>query len=102
MLSYIVGILAIGVFLANPINNFFFPPKYRGSADRLDLTPKPPLNESLLALVGPNDSSLECPPDAYAARILRTDPLVVYLENFLSEQERSHLLDIRYDSQVPE
>ncbi|CAI4219195.1 unnamed protein product [Parascedosporium putredinis] len=32
-------------------------------------TARPQLNESLLALPGPNDSSIACPPDAYAVHI---------------------------------
>lgn len=100
MLSYIIGILAIGLFLANPISQFFFPQQDGASTGEHGLAPRPRLNESLLALVGPNDTALECPSDTYGARILRKEPLVVYLEGFLSEHERRHLLEIRCGSQT--
>ena len=100
MFSYIIGVLAIGLFLANPISQFFYPQPNRVVTGRQNLAPKPRLNESLLALVGPDDTALECPPDTYGARILRKEPLVVYLEGFLSESERRHLLEIRYGSQT--
>lgn len=96
MLSYIVGLLAIVIFLGNPILELIAPD--RGAAKSLrrgPLSPRPQLNESLLAIDGVNDTAPECPPDAYVARILRRQPLVVYFENFLSEDERRHLLEIR-------
>jgi hypothetical protein len=91
MLSYVVGIFAVVLFLANPISQLLFPNQQRSR-----IAPRPQLNESLLALDGPNDTAVECSPDAYAARILSREPLVVYLEGFLSEEERRHLLEIRY------
>ena len=101
MLSYIVGLVAIGILLANPISQLLFSDRSSSSPtphrrqQTSKLSPRPRLNESLLALDGPGDAPPECPPDAYVARILRREPLVVYLEGFLSEEERSHLLEIR-------
>lgn len=91
MLTYIVALAGALIFLADPIGNFFYPQK-----TRLRHSPRPQFNESLLALDGVNDTVPICPPDMYTARILSTEPLVVYLEGFLSEEERKHLLDIRY------
>lgn len=91
MLSYIVAFVAALLFLANPISQFFYP-----QTPRIRHSPRPQLNESLLALDGPNDTAPVCPPDTYAARILSSEPLVVYLEGFLLEEERKHLLEIRY------
>ncbi|CAM1502896.1 Fc.00g076720.m01.CDS01 [Cosmosporella sp. VM-42] len=89
MLSYIVGILAVLLLLANPISELLYPHQ-----SRLRVSPRPQLNESLLAIDAPDATVPECPPDAYGARILSREPLVVYLEGFLSVEERRHLLDI--------
>lgn len=101
MLSYIVGILVAAIFLVNPISQMLFGGQ-RQSQQNLhhrrpsaSLSPRPQLNESMLALDGPHDAGPQCPPAAYVARILRREPLVVYLEGFLSDEERKHLLDIR-------
>ena len=93
MLSYIVALVAGLIFFANPISQLFYPKQPRTAAP--NLSPHPRLNESLLAIDGPNATAPECPPDAYVARILSREPLVVYLENFLSDHERKHLLEIR-------
>lgn len=105
MLSYIVALVAGLIFLANPISQIFFPRdeqsrfQRRGSSHRL--SPRPKLNESLLAIDLANATAPDCPPDAYIARILSRAPLVVYLENFLSEDERRHLLEISEPLFVP-
>ncbi|GJN77087.1 hypothetical protein PLIIFM63780_000575 [Purpureocillium lilacinum] len=92
MLSYVIGLVAIVLFLGNPISQFFFPQHNR--PERPEWAPRPALDESLLALEAPNDTRLDCPPDAYSTRILSREPLVLYLEGFLSADERQHLLDI--------
>ncbi|EHK17060.1 uncharacterized protein TRIVIDRAFT_112751, partial [Trichoderma virens Gv29-8] len=91
MLAYIVGLLAILLFVSNPITQYFLP---QSSRARNSLSPRPQLNESLLAIDGANATVPSCPADAYGARILSREPLVVYLEGFLSESERKHLLEI--------
>lgn len=92
MLSYAIGLVAILIFFSDPISQFFYPNRQTA---RIHHAPKPRLNESLLAIDAPNATEPECPPDTYTARILRREPLVVYLENFISQDERQHLLDIR-------
>ncbi|KAH6890409.1 hypothetical protein B0T10DRAFT_560917 [Thelonectria olida] len=91
MISYIIGLAAILVVFSNPISEFLFPNQF---AQRSHLAPRPWLNESLLAIDAANATPPTCPPDAYTARILHRNPLVVYLEAFVSEGERRHLLEI--------
>ncbi|KAH6694008.1 hypothetical protein F5X68DRAFT_200058 [Plectosphaerella plurivora] len=90
MLSYLVPLVAILLFFSNPLVDYFFP----SSRQSRGLSPRPALNESLVAIETPSDAHLNCTPDAYAAHILSRSPLVVYIENFLSPTERAHLLDI--------
>ncbi|KAK5989094.1 hypothetical protein PT974_10592 [Cladobotryum mycophilum] len=70
MLSYIVGIIAVLLFFANPIIQIFFPQEHRTSKS----SARPQLNESLLAIDGPNATAAECLPDSYAARVLSREP----------------------------
>lgn len=97
MLSYIVALVAALIFLANPISQIFFPRdpsqlQPRRGPDGNRLSPRPKLNESMLAMDAPNATAPACPPDGYNARVLSRAPLVLYLEGFLSEAERAHLL----------
>lgn len=42
------------------------------------------------------DKDLECPRHEFDAHIFSANPLVVYLDGFLSDEEAEHLIDIRY------
>ncbi|KAI1202677.1 hypothetical protein F5X97DRAFT_286905 [Nemania serpens] len=91
MFSYIVAGLAF-LLLCNPVTQYL-----TGSQEprRLPRTPRPPINESLLAIEADDGAAgLNCGPDAYSVHILSKAPLVVYIENFLSLDERNHLLAI--------
>ena len=92
MFTYIIGLLGLLLLIVpNPLTEYFLSQKERDKY----LSPRPQLNESLLAIDAPNATLPDCPADAYGVRILRREPLVVYLEGFLSEEERRHLLEIR-------
>ncbi|KAF5235942.1 hypothetical protein FANTH_11450 [Fusarium anthophilum] len=98
MFQYVIGLLAIILVFSNPISDFLYPDR----ATRINhVSPRPKLNESLLAIDPPNATAPECTPDGYVARILSREPLVVYLENFLSGEERKHLLDLSEPLFVP-
>ncbi|KAI1281290.1 2OG-Fe(II) oxygenase family oxidoreductase [Xylaria sp. FL0933] len=95
MFPYIVAGLAILLLssLYDPVTRYLT----AGLEPRpLPRTPRPRINESLLAIdAGDNETaSLECATDAYSVHILSKAPLVVYIENFLSVDEREHLLEI--------
>ncbi|KAF7545519.1 hypothetical protein G7Z17_g9111 [Cylindrodendrum hubeiense] len=89
MISYVVGLVAVFVLFSNPISQLLFPDQ----AARQHVSPRPRLNESLLAIDAPNATVPACPADAYTARILHRDPLVVYLEGFLSDEEQRYLIE---------
>lgn len=90
MLSYVVAVLAF-VLLYNPVTQLLNP-----APPPIRRTPRPQVNETLLAIEDvTNQTPLQCPGDSYSVHIFSKEPLVVYIENFLSVAERSHLLDIR-------
>ncbi|KAK0738597.1 hypothetical protein B0T18DRAFT_334715 [Schizothecium vesticola] len=88
MFSYIIGLLACVVFFYNPLMQML-----STSPPRLIRTSRPPLNHELLALESPNETSL-CKPDAYRVHVFSREPLVLYIEDFLTPDERQHLLEI--------
>lgn len=88
MLSFVVAVLAF-VLLYNPVTQLLSP-----APPLIRRTPRPQVNETLLALEDVTDQTLQCPGDSYSVHIFSKEPLVVYIENFLSAGERSHLLDI--------
>ncbi|KAI6757278.1 hypothetical protein HG531_003103 [Fusarium graminearum] len=93
-----LGFVAFLVVFSNPIGDFFYPNR---AAQVKDASPRPKLNESLLAIDAPNATAPECAPDGYLARIVSREPLIVYLEGFLNQEEREHLLDISEPIFVP-
>ncbi|KAH9884448.1 hypothetical protein F4778DRAFT_787753 [Xylariomycetidae sp. FL2044] len=98
MFSYAVAGLAFLLFFYNPIIQYLSPPS-SSQQRRLPWTPRPRINESLLALDDPVDADegvkvSECPPHAYSVHFLSKAPIVVYIENFISAEEREHLLEI--------
>ena len=98
MFPYIVAGLACLLVFWHPLLEYVAPSYAASShpAQRvIPRTPRPPVNESLLALDDGGGEELRCPPDAYVVHVLSKAPLVLYVENFLSEDERAHFLDIR-------
>ncbi|KAF5023741.1 hypothetical protein F66182_4174 [Fusarium sp. NRRL 66182] len=98
MFQYVIGLAAILVVFSNPISDFFYPDR---AARTHEATQRPKFNESLLAVDAPDATVPECAPDSYVARIVSREPLVVYLEGFLSGHERSHLLEMSEPIFVP-
>ncbi|KAI0013715.1 hypothetical protein F4779DRAFT_640168 [Xylariaceae sp. FL0662B] len=88
MFPYVVAGLAFLLFFYTPITQYLSP----GPRAIPRTTPRPRINESLLA--ADDAAPPACPPDAYAVHIFSKAPLVIYVENFLSEEERAHLLEI--------
>lgn len=91
MISYLLPLLAFALFFYNPIYDFLTaaPPQ------QVRRTPLPQINTELLALESSNETSSKCGADLYSIHVFSRDPLVIYIENFLSLAERRHLLDIR-------
>ncbi|KAH7632018.1 hypothetical protein B0T09DRAFT_113185 [Sordaria sp. MPI-SDFR-AT-0083] len=100
MLSYAVALIGILVVFNSPINNLLFSgvnqTQCPGQVPQLRRIPLPKLSlkEDLIALEG--NSSSQCMPHTPApvVHVYSREPLVLYVENFLSTDERHHLLDI--------
>lgn len=90
MFSVVVAGVAVLFLLSGPITEWFSP-----GPGHIPRTPRPRINESLLAIDSVNDTLSTCPPDAYSIHVISKAPLVIYIENFLFPEERQHLLDAR-------
>jgi hypothetical protein len=81
---------AIGYILAGaPLSRSLF------SASKQDPTEGISLEKGA-SLVIPEDN-LTCPHHAYNVHILSRDPLVIYIQSFLSNEEAEHLVRIRFE-----
>lgn len=91
MFSYVVVGVALLLFFYSPLQEYFS----SGGVRPHVYTPRPAINESLLATDAPGDRVPECAPHSYSIHILSKAPLVIYIENFLPTAERELLRDIR-------
>ena len=87
MFSYIILLIALLIAFSNPLFQLFLSP------DRTQRTERPAINESLLAIPGAGDGD-GCEGE-YKVHVWSAEPLVVYIEGFLSGEERTHLLETR-------
>jgi prolyl 4-hydroxylase len=87
MIGYIFALLPIYVFLYLPVQHML-----SGSHDDIAKFRGTAYNASLIA----SDEPLDCPAHSYNTFIVSRQPLIIYIENFLSPEESKHLLDIRY------
>jgi len=89
MLGYALALIPLYLFVYLPISSM------------LSGTVQQPLNPAI-ASFNLNDSSiasdepLSCPDHSYTTHILSHEPLIIYIEDFLSADESAHLLKIRY------
>lgn len=87
MIGYIFALLPLYMILYLPISRMF-----NGSPEELTTSDFNVLNNSLIA----TDEPLFCPSHGYITHILSLEPLIVYIEDFLSANETEHLLKIRF------
>lgn len=93
MWSFLFGFLAFMLVGYNPLIQLL-----QGLAPgtpQIARTPRPQLQEELLALEDQNRSSSCAQDPRYSVHLVSREPLVIYVENFLTTEERAHLLEIR-------
>ncbi|CAG8960032.1 hypothetical protein HYFRA_00013220 [Hymenoscyphus fraxineus] len=92
-LGYLAAVVPFYVLIWVPLQNLIF-----GTG-----TPRPSdpsaaiLNSTFIA----SDDPIECAPHAYQTFTLSHEPLIIYVEDFLSEQESKHLVKISEDNYAP-
>lgn len=90
MFAYFIGAISLFILFWNPISQTFF-----DGSSLPNVFPNRTIDfdESFAALDGP--ASL-CPQHTFPAHVLSREPLIIYLPNFLSDAESTHIIDIRY------
>jgi prolyl 4-hydroxylase len=94
MIGYILALLPLYIFIYLPISQLLFPSSNPSTSTRSSSTSshEDTFNSSFIA---PEERHLICPPHYYSTHILSREPLVLYLENWLSEDEILHLIETR-------
>ncbi|KAH8653118.1 oxidoreductase-like protein [Tricladium varicosporioides] len=92
VIGYIAAILPLYVIVYLPLSHMLF-----GEQEKLPASQTPVLNSSFIA----SDEPLSCPSHKYNTFILSQEPLIVYIENFLSQEESTSLLTISEDKWTP-
>jgi len=88
-LEYLIPFTFVLFFASGTIKDFFY-----GSSGSLSLSSHEVPRLDTEKLVFP-EKDLSCPDHAFQTHYLSTDPLVVYIPGFLSEEEADHLVKIR-------
>lgn len=103
LLSWAIYFVPVYIFVLNPLLTQFFPdsttPLTWESYDAYEGDDAAPgLNLTDDSFISPNDGvPANCPgaADGYQVHLLSRTPLIIYIENFLSDAEADHLVDIR-------
>lgn len=90
VIEYLLVSAALYIFVISPLLRTYFP-----SLVVVDQQLQYHSFEKTDALVIP-DPNLACEPHAYNVRILSREPLVIYIEGFLSSEEAEHLVEVSY------
>lgn len=98
VLSSFFYLLPLYIFVIAPLLRQLFPSDSASSVldfDSTDHDPDVELDENVLSL----DDGVEvtCPPEAdqYQVHLLARDPLVIYIENFVSGTEADEIVEMR-------
>jgi hypothetical protein len=87
MLGYIFALLPLYVLVYLPLSHILYgSPQHRSKLQSVSF------NSSFIA----TDEPLVCPEHNFNTHILSHEPLMIYIEDFLSASESKHLLQIRY------
>lgn len=84
MLLYVFALIPLYVLVWVPLSQIIF-----GRQSSLD----EPLNLNSTFIA--SDEPLYCPEDSYKTYIISREPLMIYIEGFLKENESRHLVDVR-------
>lgn len=83
------------LFTSNEVSGAFDWPEYDES-DEYELVPGINITDDRFISPEDNSGQLQCRENDYRVHILSRAPVVMYIENFLSESEADHLTEVRY------
>ncbi|KIW02814.1 uncharacterized protein PV09_05872 [Verruconis gallopava] len=85
LIEYALLAIPLYLFAISPLLRIFFPDVASSTTSSYQSF------ERTDSLIIPDDT-LQCPPHSYATHIAHHEPLVIYVENFLSDAEAEHLV----------
>ncbi|KAH8801506.1 hypothetical protein F5884DRAFT_684711 [Xylogone sp. PMI_703] len=91
MIGYVFALIPLLFLFSGPISQVLY------GTDRKPSNANFNLNESFIATNEP----LNCPSHSYNTHIFSYEPLVIYIEGFLSDDESAHLLEISENNYAP-
>ncbi|KAI9730290.1 MAG: hypothetical protein M1818_008193 [Claussenomyces sp. TS43310] len=91
--SYLIALIPAYFFVYLPLSQKYFPDRAGGSRHDTPFT----FSDSFVAREDGDAMPLSCAPQPYDAHILSREPLVIYIENFLSESEMEHVMEVSAD-----
>ena len=89
MIGYIFALLPLYVLVYLPISQMISGPRQNPSSFNFTAAT---LNSSFIAT---DDEPVSCAPHNFNSYILSQEPLIIYIEGFLSPEESAHLVKIR-------
>ncbi|KAL1979177.1 hypothetical protein VTN96DRAFT_6595 [Rasamsonia emersonii] len=105
--TWILYLVPLYIFVLSPLLRTIFPSERADGLlgdddDYDDGQLVPALNTTDDSFISPEDDTpLNCPADEYRVHIFSRTPLVIYIENFLSDQEADHLVAVSEGKYVP-
>jgi prolyl 4-hydroxylase len=103
LITWALYFIPIYLFVVDPLLRGFFPSLLAGSPSSSDDlfdesgAPGPGINLTDDSFISPEDGvPFQCPDaEGYRVHLLSRTPLIMYIENFVSENEANQLLDMR-------
>ena len=102
VITWALYFIPIYLFIVDPLLRGFFPGLLADSPNNDDLfdesgAPGPGINLTDDSFISPEDGvSFNCPDaEGYLVHLLSRTPLIMYIENFVSENEANQILDMR-------
>jgi prolyl 4-hydroxylase len=102
VITWALYFIPIYLFIVDPLLRGFFPSLLAESPNKDDLfdesgAPGPGINLTDDSFISPEDGvPFNCPDaEGYRVHLLSRTPLIMYIENFVSENEANQLLDLR-------
>lgn len=102
IVTWALYFIPLYLFILDPLVRDFFPSLSAESPNSDELfdesgSPGPGINLTDDSFISPEDGvPINCPnAEGYRMHLLSREPLIIYIENFVSEAEANHLLNMR-------
>ncbi|CAG8220508.1 unnamed protein product [Penicillium nalgiovense] len=106
--TWAIYFIPVYIFILDPLVRGYFPGLLAPPKDSDDIfdessAPGPGINLTDDSFISPEDGvPFSCPSaEGYSVHLLSHEPLIMYIENFISETEANHILDMSVNKYTP-